>query len=248
MDQVQVLQSDAYDFPYHHLTQPVGGGFRSYRNWDWSLSYACALKLVSNKLLELGTQSHLDVGCGDGALVKYLHQILPATRVAGIDYDERAISWAQLFTPKVEFLHGDVTAINWPKPFESASLIEVIEHIPPAELPAFLSGVRGALRDDGWLIVTVPHSNKRVEPKHFQHFSFSSLTSVLDEHFEVQEIFGFEQIGRGRHALQKLLNNRSFFLEIHGLNQMLLSSELRFRTGTEKGCGRIFAAARCRRQ
>lgn len=246
MDQVQEVQGAEYAFPYHHIPEVTARGFRSYRAWAWSLNYVTALRLVSDKLTQLGAESLIDVGCGDGALVHYVREALPHVRVAGIDYDERPIAFARLFTPDAEFVSGDIGKASWPRRFDAATLIEVIEHVPPAALPDFMRSVRNVMADDARLIVTVPHVNNPVEPKHYQHFTFDSLRAVLDGEFEVEEMFGFDRLANWKHRLQKVTNNRLWFADIRPLNRLLLQSELAFRSTTEKGCGRIFAVARGR--
>jgi len=244
MDTVQAIQGAEYGFPYHYLAQPSAKSFRSYRAWDWSLSYVTALRLVSKKLEEIGATSLIDIGCGDGALVHHLHEALPHLRVTGIDFDERPIAFAKLLTPDAEFISGDIGKTSWAQPFEAATLVEVIEHIPPAELSGFMTSVRKVV--DGRLIVTVPHANMPVEPKHYQHFTFDSLRAVLEPQFEIEEMFGFDRVTGMKGALQKLTDNRLWFADIRPLNRMLLQSELGFKDMSGKGCARIFAVARTR--
>lgn len=242
MDDIQAVQGAEYAFPYHYLAQPSDGSFRSYRAWDWSLSYVTALRLVTERLERAGARSLIDIGCGDGALVHFLHDALPQLRVSGIDFDERPIAFAKLLTPAAEFVAGDIAKARWDQPFDAATLIEVIEHIPPAELAGFMRAVRRVV--DGRLILTVPHANMPVEPKHYQHFTFDSLRAVLEPEFEVEEMFGFDRKTSLKSTLQKLTHNRLWFADIRPLNRMLLQSELSFRDGAERNCARIFAVAR----
>lgn len=241
MDAVQKIQSDEYGFPYHYLAHLDREGFSAYRDWGWSLSYVTALRRVLERLKALGTQSHIDIGCGDGALVKNLAEGMPGARLAGIDYDEQAIAFARAFNPELEFFTGDITKMTWPEPFETATLIEVIEHIQPDFLPQFLAACRSAIRDDGTLIVTVPHANKPLEAKHYRHFTFDSLKEALSGSFEVKEIWGFERRGKAKRAIARALNNPVFFAELKFVNRLLLNRELGFFKRDEEGCGRIMA-------
>jgi SAM-dependent methyltransferase len=246
MDEVQARQGDEYVFPYHYLPQVTERGFRSYRSWGWSLNYVTALRLVGAQVAALAPASLIDIGCGDGALVHHIRKIAPEMRLAGIDYDERPIAFARAFTPGVEFVSGDIGAANWPEPFDTATLVEVIEHIPPAELPGFMAHVRRVMSPTGWLIVTVPHVNKPVEAKHYRHFSFASLTETLDG-FDIVDMFGFERLASWKRQVFRLADNRLWFAELKPLNRLMLQHELSFREKEERGCGRIFALARPKR-
>ena len=243
MDPIQRLQHHQYEFPYHHLAQLSGKGFSTFRNWGWSSNYAVALRLVLETLERLETRSHVDIGCGDGALISQLAHAMPLERLAGIDYDERAIRFAGAFTPEADIVTGDIRTHRWSEPFDTASLIEVVEHIPPAEIKGVMAGVKDVIRPGGRLIVTVPHVNKPLQDKHYQHFDFASLTEALAPHFAVETIFGFERPTIGKKVWKRLTDNRFWFAELPIANRTLLARELAYRDTAEKGCGRIFAVA-----
>ena len=67
--------------------------------------------------------------------------------------------------------------------FDVATLIEVLEHIPPPQVDDFCRGVAETLNDEGRLILTVPHSNKPVQSKHYRHFASADLRDVLSPYF-----------------------------------------------------------------
>ena len=77
MDEKQAIQHHEYDFPYHYLARKTSDSFTSYRNWNWSLQYMTALELVREQLENLSPRSHIDVGCGDGALLWNLQPLFP---------------------------------------------------------------------------------------------------------------------------------------------------------------------------
>ena len=63
----------------------------------------------------------------------------------GLDYDEPAINWANMFSRSNRFTSGDIKAL--PASFYgSGSLVEVYEHIPPSEYPEFLESIASSLK------------------------------------------------------------------------------------------------------
>jgi hypothetical protein len=76
------------------------------------------------------------------------------------------------------------------------TLLEVIEHLPPASLPAFLTVVKGLLGPGGRLILTTPHTNVALDPKHYLHFNQAGLRKLLEGHFEELLFIPFDHIPR----------------------------------------------------
>jgi 2-polyprenyl-3-methyl-5-hydroxy-6-metoxy-1,4-benzoquinol methylase len=107
------------------------------------------------RLLSLGGR-FLDYGCGSGDVSEYLvrHCRMPA----GTAYDP-ALSDAEIDarkrggTPGLEHANR---AADLETGFDFAVLFDVIEHVPDA--PGALQELHGLVRDDGWLIVTVPYN------------------------------------------------------------------------------------------
>jgi 2-polyprenyl-3-methyl-5-hydroxy-6-metoxy-1,4-benzoquinol methylase len=62
--------------------------------------------------------------------------------------------------PEIAFLATDITQPHALGSFDLGVLMEVFEHIPPADCEAFLAGVRRLLKPGGTLLLTVPHANK----------------------------------------------------------------------------------------
>ena len=248
--ETQHIQATQYRFPYHYLPRldEDGLGFSAGRFWDYSKSYVTALVLVQRwfKSHDLSSGRHVDVGCGDGGLIHHLRRTVPDLELVGIDYDRTAIEWARLFNPDVRFHAIDITERSggeFAGQFESASLIEVLEHIPPERLNRFVGSVSDLLVPGGRLVVTVPHRNKRVERKHFQHFDFSSISKVLEGSFDVVELRGFEVHSRLEEAFQRRFQNKRIYVELQSLNRRMLRAQLDRVSSDETRCGRILVSA-----
>lgn len=242
---VQNLQALQYEFPYHYIPQPGCKIFLS-RQWQFADSYMAALGIVANRLRSMARTSefhHIDIGCGDGALIYYLSHLpgLERATFTGADIDERSIAWARMFNPGVEFHNKKLEDISGR--FTSASMIEVIEHVPPHDLPSFLEVAANLLVPNALMLVTVPSVEKPVAKKHFQHFSFDSLRTVLEHRFEIEQLFGFERKDFLTKTIGKLRINRFFRLDSPILNRLAVT-----RLGKiyemQKGCGRLLVVCR----
>src|SRR5207247_850905 len=105
-------------------------------------------------------------------------------RLCGVDFSERAVRLAQALNPELDYRALDVVTDVIGEKFEVATLIEVIEHIVPAQLPAFIEAAANTITDNGKLVLTVPHSNKPLIDKHYQHFTGHQLRQLLAPHFD----------------------------------------------------------------
>jgi SAM-dependent methyltransferase len=240
MDMHQAIQHEEYGFPYHYLVQLEGESFRSYRSWGWSLQYVTALELVFEKLRASRPASHIDIGCGDGALLSYLSKEFPTLPVVGVDYDEHAIQLARTMSPGIDYQFRNIITDPLPEKFASGSMIEVFEHIPPDLGQAFLEGASKLLQPGASLLMTVPHANKPLIAKHYRHFDFDLLRSCVSPFFEVKEMFAFERPTFAKKLAERLAR-KGVFIESGRLNRYLLKQQLAMRSPSEAGYYRIFA-------
>lgn len=167
----QSIQAEEYAFPYHYIPEARRRLYLS-RHWGFAPSYMAALELVAEQLRPIADESgagwrHVDIGCGDGALVYHLTQLrgLAEGQIAGVDIDERAIAWARMFNPGAKLHSGDMAAMEGG--YHSGSLVEVLEHVCPDALPDFIANAAALLRPRGLMVVTVPSVEKPLIKKHF---------------------------------------------------------------------------------
>lgn len=107
------------------------------------------------RLLSIGGR-FLDYGCGSGDVSDYLmrHCRMPA----GTAYDP-ALSHTEIADRErsgIAGLEHANRADDLDAGFDFAVLFDVIEHVPDA--PGALRELHGLVRDDGWLVVTVPYN------------------------------------------------------------------------------------------
>lgn len=243
-DRRQQVQDDDYAFPYHYVPRFRPGYSHTY-SWPWGLYYVSAMEFVLERVSALQPRSVADIGTGDGRLVRELALTLPDTSVTGIDYSARAIQLAKALNPTLEFRCKDIIGEDVGETFDVLTLIEVFEHIPPELTASFVAALRRLIRDDGTLIVTVPHSNVKVTKKHFQHFSSTTLAAHFSSHFLMEECVFLDRQSRVVGWIRKLLENRYFILTHWGLRNRLYHLYKRsYLVSDEAQCGRIFMRLR----
>jgi 2-polyprenyl-3-methyl-5-hydroxy-6-metoxy-1,4-benzoquinol methylase len=140
----QKAQEKKYVFPYHHLVDYQNKNISFFKMWPWALNYLGRIDLVCNALASLEFNTLLDIGCGDGKLLSILSDIYEEKKFCGIDYSEQAIALAKLLCKNmnVQYYAEDVLLAPKDRFFDIVTLIEVIEHIPPENLHAFLLSVK----------------------------------------------------------------------------------------------------------
>lgn len=245
-DPRQQIQDDDYSFPYHYVPKFSPGYSQTY-SWPWGLYYVSAMEYVLEKVKTLQPTSVVDVGTGDGRLVRELALCLPKARVQGIDYSERAIQLAKALNPTLDFRCADIINDPVKESFDVVTLIEVFEHIPPELTAQFVAALRPLIRDAGHLIVTVPHQNVPVSRKHFQHFSAENLRRHFEPYFALEETAFLDKRSRMVGWIKKLLENKYFILVHWGIrNRLYKAYKHFFLVAEELNCGRIYMRFRAK--
>jgi SAM-dependent methyltransferase len=187
LSKTQRHQEEQYIFPYHYLDLES-----DFQKLVCSTEYLDLLHIVKNVISPFNKQTILDVGCGDGRLCYEIKK--ENCKISGVDYSERAISFARAFNPEIDFFVQDIKRLNFPVKFDVVILMETLEHFIPSEIPIVLSNLSNVLREDGKLIITVPSKNMLLNKKHYQHFTAESLAETVNPYFRVIKINGHEKI------------------------------------------------------
>ncbi|MDR9382699.1 MAG: class I SAM-dependent methyltransferase, partial [Natronomonas sp.] len=187
----QQIQEAQYDYPYHYIPQVEDGRFSQLQYWSWGMHYLGGIRVVLDQLESWSFDSLIDLGCGDGRFLRELSTKRPSVDALGIDYSERSVAMARGMNPDLDYEVVDLLSEDVGREFEVATAVEVLEHIPPDDLPTFVARITDLLVDDGRFILTVPHENKPVRDKHYQHFAAADLLPLLDPSFESVEFVPF---------------------------------------------------------
>lgn len=206
-------QDKLYRIPYHYIPTVEKGNFSQTENINWGFEYISFLNYLVELLGNIDFKSLLDVGCGDGRLLREIHLNIPETDLLGIDLSEGAIRLAKALNPALSFTTADITGNRLKgKKFDIITCVEVLEHIPPAECGKFLKNIKSHLKESGTLILSVPSNNTPVQTKHYRHFSLKELESELTPHFTIKHTAHLNRISAGSNLIRKLLTNRLFIL------------------------------------
>jgi len=131
------------------------------------------LASVLAALVESHAQSVLDLGCGEGRLLRLLLKERQLTRIVGLDVSHRALEIAtenlnldrlpSALREKVQLLHGSLMYRDQRLAgFDAAAVVEVIEHLDPPRLAAF-ERVLFECAKPGTIVLTTPNREYNVK-------------------------------------------------------------------------------------
>jgi SAM-dependent methyltransferase len=121
----------------------------------------------------------LDVGCGNGALLRSASERLPEWSLAGTELDDRYRDVVESI-PHVEALYvGPPTGA--PGRFDAITLLHVLEHVPSPT--TFLHDLRDKLTPNGLIIIQVPEFTQNpfdvLIADHCTHFTSTTLCQTI---------------------------------------------------------------------
>ena len=130
------------------------------------------LAAVVGALRDADAVTVLDLGCGEGRLIKALLPVRQFQRIVGVDAAVRTLEIAvrrlklarlpAAEQDRVELLHGALTYRDRRlQGFDAAAVVEVIEHLPPARLRAFEQALFRFARPKT-VVVTTPNREYNV--------------------------------------------------------------------------------------
>src|SRR5687768_16239514 len=75
-------------------------------------------RIIANMLAPLKFDSILDVGCGEGSLLAFLHDRFHCSRIAGMDLSDTALARAKRNFPQAEYFTGGIESLKTDRPFD----------------------------------------------------------------------------------------------------------------------------------
>lgn len=124
----------------------------------------------------------LDVGCGNGSLIRALHQ-LGFHQTHGIDISEEQVQIAkQSGLAQIEVADAITFMTDKSAVYDAVFCIDLIEHLTKSELVELLLLIRKALRPNGWLYLRTPNMDspwpQLFAAGDFTHETLLNATSV----------------------------------------------------------------------
>ncbi len=120
----------------------------------------CPFDDLLSALCTYGPFSVFDVGCGSGQFALLIAQFTPATRISGIEIDDRLIDNArQLFARydyKADISFRRYNGVDLPDEIaehDVVTMVDVLHHIPPHLQESFLTQLYDKMRSGATLII-----------------------------------------------------------------------------------------------
>jgi len=187
----QKVQEEEYVFPYHYLDLAS-----DYHKYLFRFEYQFLLKYIKELVSDIVSSSDntvvLDAGCGDGRFCYELKKL--NCQIVGVDYSERAISFARGFNPNIEFYVQDLEELDIPQEFDVVLFSQIMPHLIPRKIPKVMSRLSNVLKENGKIIIIAASENKPIDEKHYQHFTEESLAETIKPYFEIKKINGYTNL------------------------------------------------------
>ncbi len=141
----------------------------------------------------------LDIACGNGYGTHLLSRV--ARRVTGVDLNVPLVAFARKrnAAPNIRYLDQDLLDLPKGERYDVITSVETFEHIPTAELDAFVGALKGFLNPGGTLLCTTPLAAETVRNpvnrEHIAEYSNADFVAALSTHFRVQGVFFQQQDG-----------------------------------------------------
>lgn len=96
------------------------------------------LSSLNKNILKLKPDTILDLGCGEGFVIKNLKKAMPETKFTGVDISSEAIKESKNLIPEEQFYNLDISNVDIQKSplkesYDTVICLEVLEHISEYE-------------------------------------------------------------------------------------------------------------------
>jgi len=140
--------------------------------------YTTILFVLRENNIELSGKSIIDVGCGNGMLLKFIAEHYNISAQAGMEYARSAIEVASKVNPVADYIVHDIN-LPYQVKYDTVFSTEVLEHILfPAK--AF-KNLLEMVKEGGCLFITVPNGRKDTFSGHINFWSPESWNVFIAE-------------------------------------------------------------------
>lgn len=127
-------------------------------------------KAILDIVKELKVDSVLDVGCGNGMMIREMKGVLKGSpNFHGADLSGAVVEQNQNFDKDSKYYQLDIQKDSLPKKFDLIVCSEVIEHLENRTLA--YQNLRKMLNPGGYLLITCPGGTVYETERHFGHVS-----------------------------------------------------------------------------
>jgi len=183
------VATDAYNWSEHWSAYDT--------NTQFNPAQMFRFRLILRELKSLPGKSLVDIGCGQGDLLRQISTKVPALKLSGFELSPSGVALAKQKVPTAQVEELDLysdDAVDRLKGVgaELATCSEVLEHVP--DPITFLKRASQALCPSGYLVATVPGGPRTAFDRqigHLRHFDVRSIREVFEAAgLEVQFVRG----------------------------------------------------------
>jgi len=185
----QIFQEEKYNFNYHYIPEYQNNNFKHFKVGAWFLEYMGFIEHLKEYLKNYNFSNLIEVGCGDGRIISELSKKFKDKKFTGIDISKKAIDYAKYLNIQDNLIYKHLDVGNCKEKFDVILLIEVFEHIAIEERKKFLESIKIMMNDNTILIVTVPHKNRKLDPRHYEHFTLHSFKEAFKDFHLIEHKF-----------------------------------------------------------
>ena len=124
-------------------------------------------RLMKAMSADLDPKTILDVGCGEGSLLKALMEAHPGASGTGLEVSEQAITLARSVVPDAAFESCDIATTALNETFDLVVSADVVEHIEDAG--AAIANMAAMTAPGGRLIISTLQGRMRAFERHVGH-------------------------------------------------------------------------------
>lgn len=140
--------------------------------------YQETVSFLEEHAIDLSGKSIIDVGCGNGMLLKFIADNYNISSQTGMEYARAATEVAAKLNPAAEYIVHDINH-PFPKRYDAVICTEVLEHIlHPAK--AFRN-MLALVRKGGVMLITVPNGRYDTFTGHINFWSPESWDAFISE-------------------------------------------------------------------
>lgn len=132
-------------------------------------------------LISRGIQPHnksiIDIGCGDGRLLRILQDEYNPKDISGLDCSPEAVKLTKEMVPEADVSFDNLYLWNTNKKYDLVLCIEVMEHLGHPNLA--LDNLLQLTKADGYLLIVIPNGRTDNWEGHINFWSSESWTSFI---------------------------------------------------------------------
>lgn len=141
--------------------------------------------LILSDYKDLLTGTLADFGCNHGAVTIIASENTLTQKIIGIDINSEAIEVANKLLLKhnienIEYVVSNLTNLESIEDnhFDNAFSFHTLEHIRPNDYESFFNEVKRTIKNEGYIIFSIPYERAYDDPTHMNYFNETSLSNL----------------------------------------------------------------------